>query len=116
MTTTKPLKRRNQITTAGYFIKRLRDNRFVCLKVFNDYGDHDPRKWTILVDPGGSSVYITCWVNSDFFGEKMFELNGIGFKNFNLKTESIEIIIQELLNRGVSNNAQETKYFKPVTK
>jgi len=44
---------KNKIKTPGYFMKRLRDNGFIVLKVFNAYSTHDPRRWTVLVDPGG---------------------------------------------------------------
>ena len=38
---------KNKIKTAGYFIKRLKDNGFVVLKMFNAYSNEDPRRWTV---------------------------------------------------------------------
>ena len=55
---------KNKIQTPGYFIKRLKDNDFVVLRVFDKYSETDPRKWTVLVDPSGASVYITCFENN----------------------------------------------------
>ena len=55
----------NKIKTAGYFIKRLKDSGFVVFKIFNAYSDQDPRRWTVLIDPGISSVYITCYTNKN---------------------------------------------------
>jgi len=65
---------KNKIKTAGYFIKRLKDNGFVVLKMFNAYSEADPRRWSILVDPGYHSVFITCFTNKDEKGEVLFNL------------------------------------------
>ena len=45
----------NKLKTAGYTIKRLKDNGFVVFKLFNAYAHIDPRRWTILIDPGRTS-------------------------------------------------------------
>lgn len=106
---------KNSIKTPSYFIKRLRDSGFIVWKVFNGYGQQDPRRWTVLVDPSGSSVYITCYTNKDFYGDIMFELNDGGqkfLKNFSLKTESLEVIITSLLNAGVNNNSKNNPFYK----
>ena len=95
---------KNKIQTPGYFIKRLKDNDFVVLRVFDKYSETDPRKWTVLVDPSGASVYITCFENTPFKGEYLFSYND-GNQNFNnnfsLKTRSIEIVVRKLLESGV---------------
>ena len=59
-------RQQNKIKTPGYFIKRLRDCKFGVLRVFQGYGIHDCRRWTVLVDPGGASVYVTCYNNKAF--------------------------------------------------
>ena len=108
------MSKKNKITTPGYFMKRLRDNGFIVLKVFNGYSEADPRRWTVLVDPGGASVFITCFHNKDFMNEIMFELNdgGIRFnKNYCIKTESIEVIINYLLQREVSNKPKDNPFY-----
>lgn len=95
-------------------MKRLRDNGFIVLKVFNGYGLQDPRRWTVLVDPGGTSVFITCYTNKDFLDEIMFEFNDGGaqfVKNFSLKTDSIEVVIKYLLSRGANNNPKTSPYY-----
>ena len=96
--------KKNKLKTAGYFIKRLKDNDFVTLRIFNKYSEADPRRWTVLVDPGGASVYITCFENTPFKGEYLFNLND-GNQNFNnnfsLKTDSIEVVVSKLLKTGV---------------
>jgi hypothetical protein len=106
-------KTKNSIKTPSYFIKRLKDSGFIVWKLFSEYGVHDPRCWTVLVDPGGSSLYITCYMNKDFFGDMMFDLNDGGEKfpkNFSIKTESLEVIITHLINAGVSNNSTSSPY------
>lgn len=105
---------KNKITTPGYFMKRLRDNGFIVLKVFNSYGQHDPRRWTVLINPGEASVFVTCYHNKDFMGDIMFEFNDGGnkfVKNFNLKTDSIEVVIRHLLEKSISNNAKGSPYY-----
>ena len=96
--------KKNKLKTAGYFIKRLKDNDFVTFRIFDKYSELDPRKWTVLVDPGGASVYITCFENTPFKGEYLFSFND-GNRNFNnnfsLKTDSIEVVVSKLLKTGV---------------
>jgi hypothetical protein len=108
-------RQQNKIKTPGYFIKRLRDNKFGVLRVFQQYGIHDSRRWTVLVDPGGSSIFVTCYNNKNFNDEIMFEFNdGSNFfpKNFSISTESIEIIIQLLIDKGVPTISTENKFYK----
>lgn len=106
---------KNKIRTPSYFVKRLKDNGFIVWKTFQEYNKNDPRLWTILVDPGYSSVFITCYRNKDFDGDIMFELNdgGIRFiKNFSLRTDSIESVVLLLLEKGIQNNAKNSRFFK----
>lgn len=108
-------KPKNSIKTPSYFCKRLKDNGFYVFKMFNAYSSQDPRRWTVLVDPGVSSVYITCYTNKDFGGDVMFEFSdgGLRFpKNFSLKTESIETVISYLIKGGVNNNIESSPFYK----
>jgi len=96
---------KNKLKTAGYFIKRLRDSGFETVRIFNGYGDADSRKWTILVDPGNTSVFITCFENRPFKNEFLFTFDDGNriFKNgYSLKTLSIEVVVNKLLDNGVS--------------
>lgn len=107
-------KPKNSIKTPSYFCKRLKDNGFFVFKIFNAYGPQDPRRWTVLVDPGISSVYITCFTNKDFEGDVMFEFSDGGQrfpKNFSIKTDSIEVVISHLIKRGVNNNAELSPFY-----
>jgi len=114
-TTIKKHVSKNKVRTPSYFIKRLRDNGFIVWKVFQQYAKVDNRLWTIIVDPCNSSTFITCYQNKDFNGDIMFEINdgGIRFvKNFSLRTDSIESVILLLLEKGIGNNAKNSRFFK----
>jgi len=105
---------KNKIRTNGYFVKRLRDSGFVVLKIFNRYGKHDPRRWTVLVDPSGSSVFITCLTNKESLNDVIFEVHdsGVNFAtNYSIQTDSIEVIINYLIKKGVSNVADKNSIY-----
>ena len=98
---------RNKLKTPSYFIKRLRDNGFIVIKLFAVYGSADPRRWTVMVNPSERSVMITCYNNKECLGDVVFELNDGGIsipKHVCLSTSSIEVIIDYLIRYGVSNN------------
>ena len=104
--------KKNKLKTAGYFIKRLKDNDFVTLRIFDKYSTLDPRRWTVLVDPSGASVFITCFENTPFKGEYLFSFNDGNqhFKgNFSLRTDSIEVVVQRLLKNNVSQK-EDSKF------
>jgi hypothetical protein len=66
-----------------------------------------------MIDPGNSSVFVTCYENRDFKSDKMFEFNDGGRlfpKNFSLKTTSIEVIVTTLIERGISQIDGNIKY------
>tara|TARA_R110002012_G_scaffold128844_1_gene281203 strand:+ start:147 stop:449 length:303 start_codon:yes stop_codon:yes gene_type:complete len=93
---------KNKVTTCGYFIKRLRDNGYTVNRIFNEYSREDCRKWTVMINPRVSSLYITCYVNKDWHGDLMFELNdGNKFKNLQLKTDSMEVILTKLIDKNI---------------
>lgn len=107
--------KKNKIYTPGYFIKRLRDNNFIVLRVFQDFADHDPRRWTVLIDPGRSSVFVTCFENKHRAKEILFSFedgNNLFKNNFMLKTESIEVVVNELINAGVQQGDSNSLYYK----
>ena len=110
------MKKKNNITTGGYFLSRLRDSGFVAIRLFKDYNISDPRKWTMMVDPSGHSLIITCYVNKEAPGEVHFEFNDGGnrFKNYNLKTQSMEIIITTLIEKGVPQKTEDNIYSSKV--
>jgi hypothetical protein len=106
---------KNKISTLGYFLKRLRDSGFIAIKLFNEYGPQDPRKWSIMVDPSGRSLMVTCYENKEQLGDIMFELNDGGNlfpKNYNLKTSSMEIIITSLIERKIPQKEKENPFLK----
>jgi len=99
---------KNKITTVGYFIKRLRDCGYVTDKVYTNYSNADARSWTVVVDPKGASVFITCFNNHNSFGEEYFEINDGGQfipESFKLKTSSIETVIEYLVKFNINNKS-----------
>jgi len=95
---------KNKATTLSYFIKRLKDSGYVTWKICNNYALADSRKWTVLVDPGSTSVYITCYESKDFDKEMLFEFSDGGQyfpKNYSIRTSSMEVIMSILVDRGI---------------
>lgn len=106
---------KNKIHTAGYVIKRLKDNGFIVWKIFNNYSESDSRYWTILINPGCESIFLTCHQNKDMLGNIVFEFNDGGnlFKNrVYLSTSSIEVIVDKLIKAGVNNIPNKNKFYK----
>ena len=98
---------KNKVTTCGYFIKRLRDNGYTVNRIFSNYSSRDSRRWTIMVDPDNAALYITCYVNYDWSGDFKFELNdGSLFKNYQLKTDSMEVIMTKLIEKDIIPNEE----------
>jgi len=93
----------NKLTNSSYFIKRLKDNGYVVLKLFDNYAITDNRTWTVVIDPGGASVFCTCYLNYSHEPENRsyyFELYDGGryipSSKLKISTESIEILIEYL--------------------
>lgn len=108
---------KNKITTCGYFLKRLRDSGFVAIRLFNEYATSDSRRWTLMIDPGGSSLIITCYENKEFLGDTSFEFNDGGNKypkNYSMKTSSMEVIITSLIEKNISQKTDGGVFVKVV--
>ena len=91
---------KNKLKTAGYFIKRLKDAGYVTLRMFDKYGENDSRKWTVLVDPSGSSVYITCFEDRPFKDEYLFSLKmvtNVLVEGMSLKRALLKSLYSDLL-------------------
>jgi len=106
---------RNKISTLSYFIKRLKDNKYVVWKIFDGYYIGDRRKWTVLVNPGFHSVYITCYIdNESLQNEPVFSFDDGGAwdmkSNEKLQTKSMQIVINRLIEAGVTPDS--TQYVK----
>jgi hypothetical protein len=101
---------KNKLTTCSYFIKRLRDSGYITDKLFSDYAEHDPRSWSVVVDPRASSVFITCFNNHNSLGEEYFEMHDGGQyipEHFKIKTSSIEVLIEYLVKFGINNKSEK---------
>ncbi len=111
------MKNKNKISTLGYFKKRLRDCGFIVLDVFNNYSETDKRKWTVIINPGKESLFITC-SNTEDFDEPLFEFSDNGVKvkpkNLQIATASMEVIIEKmLLMWKIESDNKSSPYFKP---
>lgn len=96
--------------TKSYFIKRMRDCGYEIRDMFNDYGEMDPRVWTVLIDPGVGSVWCTLMENRFEPGDKFFEFyDGGQFlpKNQKFRTGSMEVLIKILVDHGINHKHQE---------
>ena len=92
-------------------MKRMKDNGYVVWKMYNKYSYMDSRLWTVLVNPGAESVYITC--RKDMSQGKLslpeFEFNHDYMKlqkNLKVRTLSMEVIINTLVRGGVTSDSE----------
>lgn len=111
-------RQQNKIRTPGYFIKRLRDNGYCVVRIFQEYAISDPRRWTVMINPKSASVFITCYQNREFNNQIMFEFNdgGILFpRNYSIQTESIEVIISNLVKRNIQTIAKDDELYVEKT-
>lgn len=105
----------NKISTPAYLIKRLRESGFITIRLFNKYVIGDYRKWSIMIDPGEANIQLTCYENYPIKGDISFEINDGGIRwqrNFLLKTRSVEVIILQLLEKGISTYSKNNPFFK----
>ena len=104
---------KNNITTKGYFIKRLRDSGFFVVRDYNRYGDSDPRKWTVVINPGNESLFVTCYDNGEWPIRGLYEFNdgGQNFpKNYHVNTDSIEVIVHHLIHFNIEAKELNNSY------
>jgi hypothetical protein len=98
----------NKLTTLGYFLKRLRDSGYYAHKLFTEYNNADSRAWSIIIDPGHSSVFCTCYVQEPVFGETYFELYDGGQYipgKLKIQTDSFEVFVYHLVELGINNKS-----------
>ena len=99
----------NKITTLGYTLKRLRDAGYIVDKIFNNYAEADPRSWTVLIEPGNSSVFCTCFINDPYLGETYFELydgNQYIPGKLKIKTSSFEVLVEQLTKLNILGSSK----------
>lgn len=105
---------KNRIKNLSYFVKRLKDNGYIVWKIMDSYNVGDTRKWTVLVNPGMESVFITCYINdSELDYNAVFEFDG-GHLRFNnnikIQTHSMEVIINYLIENDVTGDSNLFKH------
>lgn len=102
----------------GEVFKRIKQHRQKiarALRIDPYYSMGDSREWTILIDPGGASVFLTLYRNSkenhgesECLGTDYFELfDGGQFVNspprYKLSTKSLETVFEYLNDKGIVN-------------
>ncbi len=98
----------NKLSTLGYLQKRLRDSGYYTHKVFTNYGDADSRAWTIVIDPGNTSVFCTCFINNPYYGDSYFELTDGDQRipgRLKVSTSSFEVLVEHLVKYNINNKA-----------
>jgi hypothetical protein len=95
---------KNKVHTLSYFKKRLKDSGYVVWDIVNKYAYSDPRKWTVLVNPGSEAIFVTCVLNREEVDMTEFELNDSGQrfqKNLSIRTSSMEVITNFLNKKNI---------------
>ena len=90
---------KNNITTQGYFVRRLRKEGFEVSRVYDRYSDTDKRKWTLAINPDTDSIFVTCIDRGEwpYKGMYLVDDNGNIFpSSFYINTDSIEVIVKYL--------------------
>jgi hypothetical protein len=99
----------NKPTSLSFFSKRLLDSGYAIKEIFTTYADTDPRIWTIMIDPGGASVFCTCYINRQGIGDNYFEFydGGQYLPNYKIKTLSVEVLLEQLNKYGIVNKRKK---------
>lgn len=91
---------KNNITTQGYFVRRLRESGYYVSRVYDRYREEDSRRWTVVISPSNASVFVTCHNNITEWPYKgLYELDDSGHKvprGYHVNTDSIDVIIKHL--------------------
>tara|TARA_Y100000310_G_scaffold316213_1_gene367675 strand:- start:468 stop:830 length:363 start_codon:yes stop_codon:yes gene_type:complete len=90
---------KNNVATQGYFVRRLRKYGYEISRVYDRYSKDDKRKWTVVVNPGLDSIFITCIDKGEwpYRGMYLFDDNGTIFpSSFYINTDSMEVILKYL--------------------
>lgn len=100
----------SKIQTKSYFIKRLRDSGYLVDRAAWEYSENDNRKWSVVIDNGGSTVIVTCYKDNCFHF-----YDGLAFANNYIKidTDSIEVLVSKLNEWGLID--KHASYGKNLT-
>jgi hypothetical protein len=92
-----PKKKKNNLFTKSYVIKRLIENKFYVKHLIDSYPKSDSRYWTILINPGKNDIILTCIRN--YGSEKVqFRVYSKSDSNILVDTESLNVLINILRN------------------
>lgn len=106
--------KKNKIKNLSYFVKRLKDSGYIVWKIMDKYNVGDSRRWTILVNPGMESVYISCFINDEYMDYQpsfSFDDGGLRYtNNLKIQTASMEVIVTHLHEQGVTGDSHLYKH------
>jgi hypothetical protein len=92
-------------------VKRLKDSGYNVSRIDAlNYEESDKRKWSVIVDNGVGSLILTCFKNGAFH---FYDGNRFFNSNLKLNTDSIEVLIQFLTEKGFIN--KHWSYGKTIT-
>lgn len=91
----------NKISTKSYLVKRLKDSGFNIEKLDNlRYIETDSRKWSVIIDGGVSTVFLTCYKNGNIH---LYDGNRFLNSRIFVDTDSIEVLIEHFNSKGIIN-------------
>lgn len=90
-------KKKNQIFTKSYVIKRLVENKFYVKHLVDSYPKADSRYWTILINPGRNDIFLTC-IRSKDLSKTQFRIYSKDDANILVETESLNVLLSILMN------------------
>lgn len=90
-------KKRNQIFTKSYVIKRLVESKFYVKHLIDEYPRNDSRYWTILINPNRHDIFLTC-VRSKDLTKTQFRVYSRNDANILVETESLNVLLSVLFN------------------
>ena len=76
------------------------------------YKENDSRKWSIVIDNNCASIILTCYKNGTvncYDGQRFLNTN------FNLTTDSIEVLIEDFNKSGIINKHRDYGLVKAET-
>jgi len=109
----------NKPTNESYFIMRLRNNGYLVNRIPVKFSQQDQRAWMVVIDPGGASLFATCYRNVEAPEDNYIEFyDGDQYipQRFKLLTNSMETIIEWLNNFGVIEKTGIYNKRKPIRK
>lgn len=96
----------NKTTTKSYIVNRLKNSGYNIDRLDSlEYTEDDKRQWTVIVDNGVSSIFLTCMKDDSFQfydGGRFFN----SYHKLNLPSDEdwgFEVLVEYLHDKGIIN-------------